>query len=74
MKTTTQFDYPTAAATSYKAYKEALSPSSSHQQKAHYKQVIRQESEYERSRVKQEEQRKKEKMHQEQQQRIREEI
>jgi hypothetical protein len=44
MKTTNQFDYPTAAATTFKAYKQQISPDKSQVQQAHYKQTIRQES------------------------------
>lgn len=42
MKTTNQFDYPTAAVTTFKAYKEKTQPSSGKNQQAHYQQVIRQ--------------------------------
>lgn len=59
MKTTNQFDYPTAAATSYKAYKEATSPNNAKNHQAHYKQTIKQSSESERNKVKQQLQRKK---------------
>ena len=52
MKTTNQFDYPTAAATTFKAYKPETQINPSKQQQSHYKQVIRQTSEQERNRVK----------------------
>jgi len=58
MKTTNQFDYPTAVATNYKAFREQLNnpnPNNKH----HYQNIIKQESSNERGRVKQEQQRKK---------------
>ena len=51
MKTTNAFDYPTAAASSFKAYKEVQYPNPKGK-KDHYKHVIKQESQAERERVK----------------------
>ncbi len=62
MKTTNQFDYPTATATTYKAYRPPEPSNNTKIQQKYYKQVIRQESELERNRVKQDLQKKKEKM------------
>lgn len=59
MKTTNQFDYPTAAATTYKAYKEQGLTNSNKDQQAHYKQVIKQSGDMERNKVKMSQQRKK---------------
>lgn len=48
MKTTNQFDYPTAVATNYKAYREDNSMKPNSSIKNHYKNVIKQESQNER--------------------------
>jgi hypothetical protein len=50
MKGTNQFDYPTATATNYKAYRDEFVPKAD--KKDHYKRVIKQESQNERDRVK----------------------
>ena len=50
MKSTNQFDYPTAEATTFKAYRQEP-PKNEHKGQL-YKQVIKQQSEQERNRVK----------------------
>ena len=72
MKATNEFDYPTATATIYKAYREEGAPKDN--KKEHYKRVIKQESQNERDRVKTEQQKRREQEQLEQQARIREEI
>lgn len=59
MKTTNQFDYPTASATTYKGYRQEPNKNESRQDKQNYKEFIKQQSEQERNRVKLEEQRRK---------------
>ena len=44
MKTTNTFDYPTAAASTYKAYQPKHQPQLPNNPKSHYQHVIKQES------------------------------
>lgn len=44
MKTVNQFDYPTAAATTFKAYKQNNEVNKNQQQSKHYQQVIKNSS------------------------------
>lgn len=60
MKATNQFDYPTGAATTFKAYKEQGLNNSNKDHQNHYKQVIKQSGDMERNKVKMNQQRKKE--------------
>lgn len=58
MKTTNQFDYPTAVASNYKAFREQpTNPNPNNKQ--HYQNVIKQESTNERGRAKYGQQKKK---------------
>lgn len=71
MKTTNQFDYPTASATTYKAYRQEPNKNEPRQDKQNYKEFIKQQSEQERNRVKLEEQRRKDKQSKEDQKQLR---
>lgn len=72
MKAVNQFDYPTAAATTFKAYKQSNDPVKNNNNGKYYQQVIKNTSEQERNRVKATEQKKKDQINLEQQNKIRE--
>jgi hypothetical protein len=58
MKATNQFDYPTAAATAYKGYRQEEVPKTD--KKALYQKVLKEERQSEREKVQLEQQRRKE--------------